>query len=306
MQHLSGILIFLILPLSLTAISFTLSNLEEGCKKIESEKGIFSLILMAPQTGEILFAYHKENIYEKYSPGSLIKPFSYLAAAALHPIENTKSYFCKGFKEYSGNKVCWLSPGHGEINLISAFSHSCNSFFYDEVVKPFLTQPAFLETLKNFQIDFYLKEEGLTDENFYRLAIGLDGFLIASPYSVLRAYNSFFNGGLLLNEKKELIKTIPLPAVEMENIHEGMRGAYLFGTASSVFQNLKIEDFAAKTGTGTAGKGGLITKKTSGWIILFYPSEKPEISLLILSDEGRGGKEAAFIAAEFLKLLNLK
>ncbi len=77
---------------------------------------------------------------QKYSPGSIMKPFMALSALREGTIDPGTSFNCGGgikvpfdYDESKGNAyACWQrNPGHGELSLEGALIQSCDVYFYN-------------------------------------------------------------------------------------------------------------------------------------------------------------------------------
>jgi penicillin-binding protein 2 len=66
-----------------------------------------------------------------YSPGSIFKIVVALAGLQEKYIDESFISQCSGFvKIYDQNFHCWMSGGHGALNVVGALKNSCNIFFY--------------------------------------------------------------------------------------------------------------------------------------------------------------------------------
>jgi penicillin-binding protein 2 len=67
----------------------------------------------------------------EYPPASTFKIVTAIAGLEEGVIDADTTVFCPGFYKF-GNRVyrCWKKGGHGSVNVVSALSESCDSFFY--------------------------------------------------------------------------------------------------------------------------------------------------------------------------------
>jgi len=281
------------------AFFFLFSGLKSPLKEIQNfelsgNKG--AVLLLDAQTGQTLFSYGGALLDQVFPAGSLIKPFLLLALDNLgHKVEK-KPFFCSGFKSYEDlNKICWVQEGHKQVNLWQAMAYSCNSYFYEKIAKK-LSFNALNKVLNQFQINQNFSKTPLSLQDFYKAAIGLDGVFQTTPRSILLAYMALLNGGMLFDKTGKKIAQINLPFLVLEDIKQGLRGAFLFGTASKLKDFKPIEEGLAKTGTG-----GVSWRITTGWLVLLWPTENPQYALMTLSRPGTGANQASQLALDFLK-----
>jgi cell division protein FtsI/penicillin-binding protein 2 len=279
--------------------------LDKKCQELGGKYKKFAVIVSQITQGKIIYHYNKTMLYdEKYSPGSLLKPFTLIASAKKNSLKIEENYDCQGFKKYSREKICWYGPGHGLINLARAFAYSCNAYFYDRIIKDKLDYSDFLSTVADFGIETGISATAMNKEDFYRSAVGLDYAIALKPVQIYLAYQALLNGGNLFSAGNTFLRPVKVSEELVEIIKEGLRGAYIYGTAKLVFQKTKIKNILAKTGTGAGtSKNKPDWRKTSGWIVLFYPAHKPKIGIMVLCDKANGSKEASEIAADLLPLV---
>ncbi|HAR42017.1 MAG TPA: penicillin-binding protein 2, partial [Bdellovibrionales bacterium] len=72
-----------------------------------------------------------KTIQDHYSPGSVFKTVTAIAGLEEGVIDEKSTIRCTGSIRV-GNRVyhCWQKHGHGELNVISALTQSCDVFFY--------------------------------------------------------------------------------------------------------------------------------------------------------------------------------
>lgn len=119
----------------------------------------------------------------------------------------------------------------------------------------------------------------------YNTSIGQYGFQI-TPIQLLRAVSGIANGGNLIEptilaDKRATSKPIGVSKNTLLIIHDGMRGAVEYGTASAI--NVNYEDFAAKTGTAELG---VSKSQVNSWISGFFPYEDPKYAFVVVMERG--------------------
>lgn len=67
----------------------------------------------------------------QYPPGSTFKMVTALAALEEGVITRHSTAFCPGHYDFGDSRFhCWKKGGHGTVNVVSALSESCDTFFY--------------------------------------------------------------------------------------------------------------------------------------------------------------------------------
>ena len=163
-------LLFIILFI-LTIYNGYSSNLENLCNKILKEYGEFGFIITNPQNGQIKITYNDNLIfYNKFYPGSLLKPFTLIAVSKTSKINYLEIHNCNG--DPDNDFTCWLRKGHGELNLIKAIAHSCNYYFY-YFLKGKLNKNAYIKTLKELMIYYDDSNFEINKDDFIKASFGL-------------------------------------------------------------------------------------------------------------------------------------
>jgi penicillin-binding protein 2 len=71
-----------------------------------------------------------------YPPGSTFKMVTALAALENGTATSKDTVYCPGHLEVSGRRFhCWKRPGHGNVDLSSALSESCDVYFYEMALR---------------------------------------------------------------------------------------------------------------------------------------------------------------------------
>jgi cell division protein FtsI/penicillin-binding protein 2 len=288
--------VFFIFTVELMPVELNYEDLIDKCKNIQIETEYdFGIIITNPQDGEIKFVYNENLIFnETFCPGSLLKPFAVIAVSRNHKIDPVITYRCTGW----GKEIkCWLKNGHKTLNLIEAIQNSCNYYFF-YFNKNMLERRIFSSVMSEFKLaddDFKI----LSDNLFYKTALGLGNSIRVEPYKIIFAYNAIFNGGRIFNRENILTDEIQINADILKIIKTGMKLSYLSGTSKLAFEKSSREDFIAKTGTGASMNGEVedFTKNT-GWIIVI--NDKSDFSMLTVVKES-GSAKACEITGELLK-----
>ena len=153
----------------------------------------------------------------QYPPGSTIKPFVGLAGLQAQKISADTSHYCIGFFQLPGHKHKyrdWKKGGHGSMNLDSAITQSCDTYFYklatDMGVDQLQKYLAHFRFGKKTGIDLVGEKEGVRPSRHYKkkrfpkqswypgetviMGIG-QGYFLATPLQLAAATAAIANGG---------------------------------------------------------------------------------------------------------------
>ena len=227
-----------------------------------------------------------KTIQDHYPPGSTFKLITALAGLMEGVIDEHTTFHCSGSYKV-GNRVyhCWNKKGHGNINVVTALTESCDVFFYhvaqklksvDDIAKwamalglgartgvPLAREvPGLIPTEEWKQQRFHQPWNGGETVN---VAIG-QGYVLTTAIQLANAYATFGNGGILYRPqiireiegsdgvmvktfKPEVIKKIAIPDKIEQIIKEGLWGVVNSPHGTAHAQALPGMDFAGKTGT---------------------------------------------------------
>jgi cell division protein FtsI/penicillin-binding protein 2 len=226
-----------------------------------------SYLLFDANSGALL-ASHWEHYDDPIPLGSLVKPFTALAYAEAHEFRYP-TYECKG--QSSG---CWQVHPHGKLDIVSAISVSCNSYFLS--LSESVTAEQLLPVTRAFELES-------PEPDFTRSSlIGLGERWKISPIRMARAY-------------LELYRRRTQPGVR--EILAGMLQSEKRGTGAAVGRALKHSDALVKTGTAPCTHAS--RAPADGSVIALVPAQKPEI-LLMIRVHGVAGAKAAETAGRML------
>jgi len=219
-----------------------------------------AFLLIDARTGALL-ASRWQDPQKSIAMGSLVKPFTALAYAEQHQFRYP-THICRGTR--SG---CWLPGGHGNIEITSAISGSCNSYFR------MLTANMKGDDVAPVARRFGLEEPGA--ELAGPALCGIGNLWLTSPLRLSRAY-------------LELVRRRNQPGVS--ELVAGMAQSAREGTGSQVGRLLEHSHALAKT--GTAGY--------DGFVVVVVPAEQPEM-LLLVRVHGVSGARASATAGRMLQ-----
>jgi stage II sporulation protein D len=227
-----------------------------------------SYLLLDVQTGAVLGA--RWNDPEKPIPlGSLVKPFTALAYGEQHSFR-FPAHVCRGTAT-----GCWLSRGHGRVDLSAAVAHSCNSYF--RALTADLTGAEISPGISRFGLQ--APPEDLSGPALAGLG---DRWRIA-PLNMARAY-------------LELVHRRDQPGVNQ--IVEGMKQSAEQGTGAEVDRALGNSMALVKTGTAVCTHSR--RAPGDGFTVVLTPAARPQI-LLMVRVHGVPGAKAATVAGEMLQ-----
>lgn len=220
-----------------------------------------------------------------YPPGSTFKLITTTAALGEGVITPNSQFYCSGVEYVAGLPFnCFVTSGHGPINLTECLAQSCDVVYYQ--IGPKLTIQRMAnwasqfgighlsgidvpgESKGNFPVPGW--KEKHVHEQWYpgddaNTAIG-QGFVAATPIQMAMATAAVANDGLIFRPRlverisavkagrpedapvinAQPVRRLKVPRAYFAAIREGMRGAVTHGTAAS--QSYGV-DMAGKTGT---------------------------------------------------------
>lgn len=260
-----------------------------------------------------------------YAPGSTYKPSVATAGLAEGIITRNSNILCnRRYTYYSDYQPHCLSA-HGQINVVTALSYSCNIFFYDtgrqlgiDTVNKYsslyglgqktnleiptasghLASPEYREKYNRewypgdvLQASIGQSDNGVTPLQLaqYAATIARDGVRYESH--LVKSVNSY-------GMDKVISETTPVVAAQIENkndafkvVKEGMLACARTGSARGWFANYPI-DVAAKTGTPET------SEFPNSVFISFAPVENSEIAVAVVIEKGWHGYTGAPVARD--------
>jgi len=271
------------------------------------------------------------SIQGLYSPGSIFKVVTAIAALEEGVTDRKRKIYCSGSFELAGQAfTCWKETGHGSLSIVDGIAHSCNIYFYT------LGKDLGIEKFNKYMQKFGLGEKTGIDlpveaigtipsaqwkrrevkeiwfpGDTINLSIG-QGYLLLTPLQVhtiicaIAADGEIYtlhlvkkiisaDGKSVKEIKPGIYKKVDFSLDTFKIIKEGLRQAILKGTGWRA--NIKELAVAGKTGTAQNPQG-----ETHAWFIGFAPYENPEVCITVfLENGGEGGEAAAPIARAMLE-----
>jgi len=264
----------------------------------------------------------------EFPSGSTFKPYVATAALAEGIITPVSSFLSTGGLAIG----VWFFPdwkvgGHGETNVYKAIAESVNTFFYIigggfesftglgvERITSYASlfgfgAPTGIDLpneaggfLPSKEWKEQTKGERWYVGDTYHLAIG-QGDLLVTPIQMAVALSVVANGGTkykphvtrAVDNQIVLPEGVALPdsiRTAIEVVRQGMRQTVTSGSA----RRLNALPVTSAGKTGTAQIGG--TEETHAWFTGFAPYDNPEISVVVLIEEGGEGSSTAVPVAE--------
>ncbi|MEG0691914.1 MAG: penicillin-binding protein 2 [Oscillospiraceae bacterium] len=255
-----------------------------------------------------------------YNVGSTFKIVT-TAAALTQGISPNTTFECTGELDVSGQKFgCHEKGGHGFLNLKQAMEVSCNPYFIQLGLK--LEK----EKFRNMALDMSFSKPSIfatgfasqkgylpTLEELYNpadignFAFG-QGLLMATPVQIAQMVSCVINGGgtpqaqliegyssngKLIDEKIE-----PAPHIKsFDNNVASLIKEYLISCVMEVSNQQAKPTYTTaggKTGTAQTGQYSESGEEIlQGWFAGFFPAEKPEYVVVILSEDAKSGNQDA-------------
>ncbi|AEV67790.1 penicillin-binding protein 2 [Acetivibrio clariflavus] len=270
-----------------------------------------------------------------YTPGSIYKPLTAIAALEENAITPDTAFYCKGYTEQGGMRFRCMGV-HGRVNLNKGLEVSCNVYFQeigvktgidkiDKWVKSFglgeltgIEIPA--EEAKGMRANRETKMEYRNDvwrpADTAQVSIGQFDNMF-TPIQIANYVSTLANGGKrykpyiiksvkkydgsIVMETKPEYETVPVSQKTIEAIKAGMIqvSSSMEGTAAAYFRDFPFT-VASKTGTPETGLESQ-GKSSNGLFIAYAPAEKPEIAIAVVVEHGVWGSYAVPIAKDVLR-----
>ncbi|MGK5087379.1 penicillin-binding protein 2 [Bdellovibrionota bacterium FG-2] len=227
-----------------------------------------------------------KTIQDHYPPGSTFKIVTAIAGLEEGAIDESTKFHCTGSLWVGNRKYhCHLKRGHGEMNVVSAITQSCDVFFYrvaqrlksvDDIAKWASRLGLGRKTGINLarEIPGLIPTEAWKKKRFNQpwnagetvsVAIG-QSFVLTTTLQLANLYATLGNGGKLFRPfvvksiesydgvvekefKPELIEQTNLKAKTQELIKQGLWGVVNSPHGTAFSKRLPGMDFAGKTGT---------------------------------------------------------
>lgn len=248
-----------------------------------------------------------------YNVGSVFKPC--VAAAALEKkISSEETYICTG-SAFIGDRWFACLDSHGEMDLKSALTKSCNTYFYQLAAKTGADSIYRMAQSLGFGQPRRLSDGIVSDKGalpqldalsrqpsaLANFAIG-QGDLMLSPLSLAALYEAIAGDGTshaptliegeVVNGKIVKAESDVAPTrVMKESTASQLRGYLINVVESGTGAVAKPESGGAggKTATAETGWEKDGRRVVHAWFCGFYPAESPKYVVVVLAEDGVGG-----------------
>ncbi|MBR5995077.1 MAG: PASTA domain-containing protein [Eubacteriaceae bacterium] len=250
-----------------------------------------------------------------YEPGSTFKTITVSSALENGNVKMEDTFYCSGSTVVSGVTIkCHIYPsGHGSEDLSHAVANSCNPAMIvianrmgPENFYHYIHDYGFGEVtgvmLDGEESGIVKHDDNVNPVDFATISFGQG--IGVTPIQMIQAVNAVINGGYLITPRlvdkvidtqtKEVITEYPVTVVRQvvsEDTSAKMRDI-LYNTGISYYALRDYKDLKIMGKTGTAQKyiGG---KYAPGkYVASFYgaaPYDNPQLSVLVIADEPKGG-----------------
>ncbi len=227
-----------------------------------------------------------KTIQDHYPPGSTFKIFTAIAGLEEGVIDRNTTFRCSGSIMY-GNRVvhCHKKEGHGDVNVVSAISHSCDVFFYrvaqklksvDDIAK----WAMHMGLGKKTGVELAREVPGLIPTEKWKMnrfnipwspgetlyvAIG-QSFVLTTTIQLANAYSALVNGGtlyrphvvksvqtiegkLIKEPSPEVVDRANLKPETVDLVTQGLWGVVNAPGGTAYSQHIPGMEFGGKTGT---------------------------------------------------------
>lgn len=252
-------------------------------------------------------------IQSSYPPGSVFKII--VAAAALEEgiVGLDEEFVCSGKENVCGIEIkCGKEEGHGKISFREAFEESCNCVFIQ--IGILLGNEKLIEMAEKFGIGEKVLS-GFDEESGGSLAslaqtsgAGIGNLSVGQGETEITCIQAARIAGIIAGYGKE--PQIHLFTDEENSYNE--KRVISFGTALLLKQLMSgvVERGTGKNaGEGAAGKSGSAQsilngeKTVHGWFTGFFPAERPEYIVAVLTEASGGAGSAVRIFGEIHEIL---
>lgn len=281
-----------------------------------------------------LFPLQNRVIQGRYPPGSIFKIVTTVSILEDPAFDPKRTRLCRGIFWYKTWPYrCWLTSGHGWVDLTRALIESCDIYFYQmgldvKIDKLYRTCRRFGLGSKT-RIDLDSEDTGLVPNpkwkestqhmpwfpgNTIQMSIG-QGYLLTTPLQMLNVTcaiamgNRIYQPHLLhrvldqrtrrprLERRREILLDAGVSKEHLAILRDALEK--VVGSAAGTGKRARIPGVrvAGKTGTSENPHG-----ENHAWFTAYAPAQNPEVAVIVLVENGgEGGVEAAPIAKRLME-----
>ncbi len=279
-----------------------------------------------------LHPFMNRVIQGEFAPGSTFKPVTVFSALMENQVDEKQKFYCGGLDPVWKRRFpCWIFGDKGEIhgwqNIVDGLKNSCNIVMAElcrkigpDVLAKYTRyfgfgRPTGINLYPGERLglvaDPAWKMKNTREKEWYPLetlhfGIG-QGFLTVTPLQLAQLYAAIANNGKVY--RPQLITKITTPSGETVKkfqpklsaelraprhvysiLQQGLSEVVSGGTAAWVFQGFPLGKYPV------AGKTGTVQKPpydNSGVFACYAPTDKPEIVVIVLIEQGGSGSGGA-------------
>ncbi len=270
-------------------------------------------------------------------PGSVMKPFTAVAALESRVIDPDAPFDCQGYLKTPDEHRCLIfrlyGSGHGDVTMSRAMAQSCNVYFFAAAQKMrFQKLRAWCDQFGFGQptgVDLPFEQSGNVpgsavsrdaDNRMERETLGLaigQSSLATTPLQIVRGMAAIANGGWLVTPhvvspdgtartmrdiddrpRNTSRRRIPgVSAESLERVREGLK-AVVQEPYGTGFKTVRLEEVAIAGKTGTAETAP--GQQDHAWFAGYFPADAPKFAFVVVLEHGGSGSRAAGIVAREL------
>ncbi|MTI81413.1 MAG: stage V sporulation protein D [Firmicutes bacterium] len=254
-------------------------------------------------------------IWYNYEPGSTFKIITTAAALEENTVQMDDEFYDPGYIKVADRRIrCWKSGGHGSQTFVEVVQNSCNPGFIEVGLE--LGKEKFYKYIEAFGFGdltgieltgeargITINPKNTTNLNLATMSIGHS--IAVTPIQLLTAVSAAINGGDLIEpyivkevrdkEGKVIEQFKPKKVRQVISEDTSHRLRELLGKVvqNGTGRNAYVEGYPAGGKTGTAqvvgSSGGYVSGKYVASFAGFAPVKDPEIAVLIMIREPKGG-----------------
>ncbi len=264
----------------------------------------------------------------QYPPGSTFKMIVGLAGLEANIITTSSSIACPGYY-YLGNHMfrCWKKEGHGYMNIRTALTQSCDTFFYTVAHKTGITRIADMchrLGLGQTHLPGYVSEKSgiVPDPEWKRrrfnqswqagdtVNIGIgQGYVLATPLQLAIMTARMVTGQQVIPSLRKSMeapsfKPLDISPAYLESIRAGMHDVTMSARGTAYTRRILQPEFAMAGKTGTSQVRRIIEQgvdqdklpreqRHHGLFVGYAPLDTPRYVASVIVEHGGGGGSAA-------------
>lgn len=252
---------------------------------------------------ELIFLSNRESAYQTlWKPGSTVKPFLLRHLIERGLLGEEETFPCSGGPlPFAGRRLdCSHAAQGAPLDPATALALSCNRCFLHwakRIARDPGGRAGFAEALRRsgFSSRRPFGESGAaavvnnpsSNDEMLLQALG-EADVLTTPLALLDAYRRLL-APMRTNEASPALRVL----------RQGMRDCVRAGTG--IEARVRGLDIGGKTGTSTSAD----RRSLNGWMVSYWPAAQPKFVMVVFVENGRGGVEAAPIAGEAWRALQL-